>query len=161
MGGPGQAVKQGDEGTGIGLEVLFERGDVKVEEELHILGGDCGSHFGGEVPGVSLAGEFFQEFLAYAGAVAALAGEQPVLVATLAPAFKVVVGEVFAGVAKPRDDGFVSKAIEEQKVNGFADRRGETGDFAVAGFAGTPGGVREDGAAHSRIWIFDLAGRRV
>ncbi len=157
MGHFGHAVEQGDEGAGVGFEVCFEGLVVEIEKELHVLGGDGGGHQGGEVAGSGLSREFLEDLLANAGAVAALAGQEPVLVTALAPAFEVVVGEVFAGLAEFGDDGVIGKAIEQEEVEGFAEFFGQAGDFAAAGFAGTPGGVRENTAAHSGFLIFEFS----
>ena len=150
MGGFGKAVEQGNEGAGVGFKVLFEGLVVEIEKELHVLAGNGGGHFGAKVPGSGASGQLLKDLFADAGVVAALAGQEPVLVTALAPAFEVMVGEMFAGLAEFGDDGVVSESIEQEEVEGFAEVFGQAGDFAVAGSAGAPGGVREDMARHRR-----------
>lgn len=144
----GHAVEQGNEGAGIGFDVLFERGVIEIEKELHVLGGDGGSHHGGEVSRSGPGGELAQDLLADAVTVAALAGEEPVLVTALAPTFEVVVVEVFGVVAEFGDDSVVGEAVEQQEVEGLAEFFRQARDFAVAGPAGTPRRVRKDAVGH-------------
>jgi hypothetical protein len=71
-------------------------------------------------------------------------GLEVILVTAEPPTAEIVFVEVFAGIAKFFDDGFVGKAIVEHLIDLFPQDGWQTGNFAVAtgsGLAGLQGSV--------------------
>ena len=105
-----------------------------------------------------MADEFLGKLGSELGEVGALTSKEPVLVAALAPAFEVVVVEVFTFGAESGDDGVVSKTVQEHVIDSVAEFLGKMSDFAGAGFTWAPGGVWENaapgrGGRHVRLQV--------
>ena len=68
------------------MEVFSKRRGIEIEEAVDVLKGYGRGNLGRKVLRVGVADELLQELLAELGAVARLAGDEPILITALTPA---------------------------------------------------------------------------
>ena len=68
------------------MEVFSKRRGIEIEEAVDVLKGYGRGNLGRKVLGVCVGDELLEELLAELGAVAGLAGDEPILITALTPA---------------------------------------------------------------------------